>query len=90
MLFGVKMVVELKTGLADPQGRAILDALPALGWDNVELMSVGKYFHFHLDAPSPDAAWKQAEDMGQRLLSNPVIETFTIEDVYGAEAVPLA
>jgi phosphoribosylformylglycinamidine synthase PurS subunit len=86
MLFGVKMVVELKEGLADPQGRAILDALPTLGWDNVELMSVGKYFRFHLDAPDEETARRQAREMGERFLSNPVIESFAIEDVYQAEA----
>jgi phosphoribosylformylglycinamidine synthase len=89
MLFGVQMVVELKEGLADPQSRAILDALPAMGWDNVELMSVGKYFHFHVDVPDREAALEQAQEMGERFLTNPVIERFDIRDVYGADLTPL-
>jgi phosphoribosylformylglycinamidine synthase len=84
MLFGVKMLVELKEGLADPQGRAIMDALPAMGWDNVPWLTAGKSFHFHIEVPDKDSAVRQANEMGERLLSNPVIERYTIQDVYRA------
>ncbi len=89
MDFGVQMVVELKEGLADPQSRAIHESLPTMGWDNVDFLSVGKYFHFHVDAPDRDAAVEQATEMAERFLSNPVIERFDIRDVYVADAVPL-
>ncbi len=89
MLFGVQLSVELKEGLADPQSRAILDSLPTLGWDNVRSLSAGKYFHFLVEAADREAALEQARDMASRLLSNPVIERFTIRDVYAADAVPL-
>jgi phosphoribosylformylglycinamidine synthase subunit PurS len=84
MLFGVRMLVELKEGLADPQGRAIMDALPAMGWDNVPWLTAGKSFHFHVEARDEAAVLRQANEMGERLLSNPVIERFTIQDVYAA------
>jgi phosphoribosylformylglycinamidine synthase PurS subunit len=89
MLFRVRMLVELKEGLADPQCRAIMDALPAMGWDNVPWLTVGKTFHFHVEAADRDAAIRQASEMGERLLSNPVIETFTIEAVHEADVAPL-
>jgi phosphoribosylformylglycinamidine synthase PurS subunit len=79
--FAVQMIVELRPGLADPQGRAILDALPALGWDNVPWLTAGKYFHFHVEAPDEPAARRQSEEMAKRLLANPVIERYEIQDV---------
>ena len=76
------LILALYRQRRDP--RAILDALPTMGWDNVGFMSVGKYFHLHIDAPDLDAALEQAREMGERFLSNPVIERFDIRDAYVA------
>ena len=94
--FHVRLLVSLKPGLLDPQGKAVEGALPALGWDNVRGVGVGKYLGFDVDAGSEEAARQQAEAMAQRFLSNPVIEDFAILDVAGEgqesedEDVPLA
>ncbi len=78
MRFVVDLVVSLKEGLLDPQGKAVEGALPALGWDNVEQVRVGKYIRYVIDAPDRDAAVDQTERMSERFLSNPVIEDFRV------------
>ena len=72
------LVVSLKDGLLDPQGKAVESALPALGWENVEHVRVGKYIRYVLDAPDRDTALEQTNGMAERFLSNPVIEDFRV------------
>jgi phosphoribosylformylglycinamidine synthase PurS subunit len=68
----------LKPGLADPQGRAVESAMPALGWTNVTGVRVGKHVALAVEATSEGEARRQVEDIAARLLSNPVIESFRI------------
>lgn len=72
------MLISLKLGLSDPQGKAVEGSLPALGWTNVSNVRVGKYIDLTVDADSEAAAREQVEEMARRLLSNPVIEDFQI------------
>jgi phosphoribosylformylglycinamidine synthase subunit PurS len=72
------VVVSLKEGLLDPQGKAIEGALPAMGWGNVGGVRVGKYIELVIEAETEDQAVGQLEDMARRFLSNPVIEDFRI------------
>jgi phosphoribosylformylglycinamidine synthase len=65
-------------GILDPQGATIERALPALGYENVGEVSIGKTIRLVLDAPSEDAARAQVDEMCKRLLANPVIEQYTI------------
>ena len=78
MKYRFEVVVQLKEGLLDPQGKTIGDALPMLGWSNVSEVRVGK--HIELVVESEDEAWarEQVADMARRFLSNPVIEDFRI------------
>jgi phosphoribosylformylglycinamidine synthase subunit PurS len=76
--FTFEVLVRLKPGLLDPQGKAVEGALPALGWTNVSDVRVGKHVELVVEAESEDAARAQVEDMSTRLLSNPVIEEFQI------------
>jgi phosphoribosylformylglycinamidine synthase len=76
--FHVEVVVRLKDGLLDPQGKAIEDALPHLGWTNVHDVRVGKHIELTVEADDVDAAREQVEDIGHRLLANPVIETVEV------------
>lgn len=69
-----EVVVTLRPGLLDPQGKAVESALPAMGWTNVSDVRVGKHIVLTVDADSEDAAREQVEEMSRRLLSNPVIE----------------
>jgi phosphoribosylformylglycinamidine synthase PurS subunit len=78
MTFTFEVLVSLKPGLADPAGKAVMSALPALGWTNVTRVSVGKHMQLDVEAPSEVVARAQVEEMAARLLSNPVIEDFRI------------
>ncbi|HEX5949746.1 MAG TPA: phosphoribosylformylglycinamidine synthase subunit PurS [Actinomycetota bacterium] len=73
-----EVVVTLRPGLLDPQGKAVESALPAMGWTNVSDVRVGKHVVLTVDAESEEAAREQVEEMSRRLLSNPVIEDFRI------------
>lgn len=81
MRFVAHVEISLKPGLLDPQGKAIEGSLPALGWSNVSGVRVGKYVRLELEAADHDAAVAQVQEMSERLLSNPVIESFVIRDV---------
>jgi phosphoribosylformylglycinamidine synthase len=78
MRYAFEVLVRLKPGLLDPQGKAVEGALPALGWTNVSDVRVGKHVELSVEAESEDAARAQVEEMAHRLLSNPVIEDFHV------------
>jgi phosphoribosylformylglycinamidine synthase PurS subunit len=73
-----EVLVSLKEGLADPQGKAIEDALPSMGWNEVTEVRVGKHIELTVDADTEEAALKVATEVAERLLANPVIEDFRI------------
>jgi phosphoribosylformylglycinamidine synthase PurS subunit len=73
-----EVVISLRPGLLDPQGKAVEGSLPAMGWTNVSDVRIGKHVVLTVEADSQDEARAQVEDMTRRLLSNPVIEDFTI------------
>ncbi len=73
-----EVVVSLKEGLLDPQGKTIQEALPTLGWSNVSEVRVGKYIEVVVEAESEEEATAFIQDMARRFLSNPVIEDFRI------------
>lgn len=81
MRFRAQVVVSLKDGLLDPQGKAVEGSLPALGWTNVSEVRIGRYVELDVEAPDEAAAVSQVHAMAERLLSNPVIETFRIVQV---------
>ena len=79
-----EVVVSLKDGLLDPEGKAVEDALPTMGWKNVSDVRVGKHVQLTIEASDETAARAQVEEIAERLLSNPVIEDFhvlTVEEV---------
>ena len=78
MKFSVLVDVQLRPGIADPQGQTIERALPALGYDGVSDVRVGKTIRFQLDAADPAAAEEEVGDMCERFLANPVIEDVTV------------
>jgi phosphoribosylformylglycinamidine synthase subunit PurS len=73
-----EVLVSLKEGLLDPQGKAVQDALPTLGWNNVSEVRVGKHIELLVESDSRIEARAQVEEMARKLLSNPVIEDFVI------------
>jgi phosphoribosylformylglycinamidine synthase PurS subunit len=76
--FAFEVLVTLKPGLSDPQGKAVEASLPALGWTNVSGVQVGKHIRLTVDADDRAAAHAQVAEMAERLLSNPVIEDYRI------------
>jgi phosphoribosylformylglycinamidine synthase len=81
MKFSFEVLVTLKPGLADPQGKAVEAALPALGWTNVAGVRVGKHIRLDVEAADEEAARRQVGEMAERLLSNPVIEDARVLEV---------
>ena len=75
----VKVTVMPKSGVLDPQGKAIGHALEALGFAGVGEVRAGKVIELELAETDPAKAKAQAEDMARRLLANTVIESFRVE-----------
>ena len=73
------VTVMLRPGVLDPQGRAIGQALHALGFSGVGEVRAGKVIELDLDEADPVRARAQAEEMARRLLANTVIESFRVE-----------
>ena len=74
MKFAVSVEVRLREGIADPQGQTIERSLPALGFEGIEGVRVGKLIQFEIDAADADTARLSVEEMCERFLANPVIE----------------
>jgi len=73
-----KIIIMLKDDILDPQGRAISDALSALGFASVEGVRLGKYIEVDFDAPLGQAD-AQVTQMCEKLLANTVIESYRFE-----------
>jgi phosphoribosylformylglycinamidine synthase len=74
-----RVFVTLKPSVFDPQGHTIADALHSMGYTGVGDVRQGKYFELELASASPDEARKLASEVADRLLANPVIESYRIE-----------
>ncbi len=74
-----RVFVTLKPSVFDPQGTTVTEALHALGYDAVKDVRQGKYFELEIDAASADEARRLAADAADKLLANPVIESYRIE-----------
>jgi phosphoribosylformylglycinamidine synthase subunit PurS len=79
--FEVHVEVSLRPGIADPEGATIERTLPALGFEGVEGVSMGKSIRFTLAAVDEATARSQVEAMCERFLTNPVIEDSVISVV---------
>lgn len=78
-----RITVTLKSGVLDPQGRAIANALHSLGFENVEDVRQGKLIEVQLKAPDEDKARAELDAMCRQLLANTVIENYRVELVDG-------
>jgi phosphoribosylformylglycinamidine synthase PurS subunit len=73
-----RVLIRPKEGILDPQGQAVEQALPALGFEGVHNVHVGRLIELDVE----DAA--QLPAMCERLLANPLIEDYEIQDVVPA------
>lgn len=78
MKFEARVEVSHLPGVLDPQGATVERALPALGYENVSEIRIGKSIRLVVDASDEAAARAQVEEMCERLLANPVIEAYEI------------
>jgi phosphoribosylformylglycinamidine synthase len=74
-----RVFVTLKPSVFDPQGTTVTEALHTLGYNTVKDVRQGKYFELDIDAGSEDEARRLVAEAADKLLSNPVIETYRIE-----------
>ena len=74
----IKVVVTLKNGVLDPQGKAIQQTLNGMGFANVKDVRQGKYFDIDINENDEQKAKLAAEEICKKLLANQVIEDFKI------------
>ncbi|NHC24492.1 phosphoribosylformylglycinamidine synthase subunit PurS [Nocardioides sp. IC4_145] len=75
-----RVVVDVmpKPEILDPQGKAVLGALPRLGFSGVTDVRQGKRFELEVEGEVTDAVLADVDRMAETLLSNPVIESYTV------------
>ena len=79
MPYLARVRVSLKPAVNDPQGITIARALRALGFEGVQGVRAGKYIEVRLAGDDQAAAEAKVREMCQKLLANPVTETFSFD-----------
>jgi len=74
-----RVYVTLKKSVFDPQGKTIHDALRSLGYRSVADVRQGKFFEVEFEGLGPEEAKEAAQEIAERVLGNPVIESFRVE-----------
>ena len=74
----VKVIVTLKDGVLDPQGKAIQQTLNGMNFSDVKQVRQGKYFDIEINESDENIAKSQVEEMCRKLLANLVIEDYKI------------
>jgi phosphoribosylformylglycinamidine synthase subunit PurS len=73
-----RIVVTLKSGVLDPQGKAIEGALKSIGVGGVKSVRQGKIFDIELEADEEEATKRRLEEVCDKLLANTIIENYAI------------
>jgi phosphoribosylformylglycinamidine synthase PurS subunit len=76
-----RVLVRPKAGILDPQGQAVERALPALGFEGVSNVHVGRLIELDVDDP------EQLPAMCERLLTNPLIEDYELVQSPGGDSI---
>jgi phosphoribosylformylglycinamidine synthase PurS subunit len=74
-----RVYVTLKPSVFDPQGRVVADALLSLGYQDVKDVRQGKFFEVELDSTDAASVKARVTEMADKLLANPVIESYRVE-----------
>tara|TARA_Y100001936_G_scaffold239512_1_gene272763 strand:- start:1216 stop:1449 length:234 start_codon:yes stop_codon:yes gene_type:complete len=74
----IKVLVTLKKGVLDPQGKAIQQTLSGMNFSNIQEVRQGKFFEISTDEKDEAKAKSQVEEMCKKLLANLVIEDYKI------------
>ena len=75
----ISAIVTLKREVLDPQGKVISQTLKNMGYNNITSVRQGKYFDIELDETDKEKAKKIVEEISKKLLTNMVIENYTID-----------
>ena len=78
-MFDARIHVTLKPGVLDPQGKAVETTLRRLGFAGVGGVRQGKFIELTVEGDDRDRARAEVEAMCEKLLANPVMETYRIE-----------
>lgn len=78
-----RVLVRLKRGILDVQGAAVQRSLAGLGFGDVRELRIGKLVEVDIDEATPAAARARVDEMCRRLLANPILEDYTIEEIEG-------
>ena len=74
----IKVIVTLKNGVLDPQGKAIQQTLNGIGFSEVNEVRQGKYFDIEVSETDENKAKSKVDEMCKKLLANLVIEDYKI------------
>ena len=74
-----RVIVTLKSGVLDPQGKAIEGALKSLGVSGVASVRQGKAFDIEIDAADREAATRKLSEACEKLLANTIVEDYTVD-----------
>ena len=77
----IKVIVTLKNGVLDPQGKAIQQTLNGMNFKNINEVRQGKYFEIDTKENDSNKAKDKVEEMCKKLLANLVIENYKIIDL---------
>ena len=75
----VRVLVRLKAGVLDVQGKAVEGGVRELGFNDVTNVRIGKLVEFDVNASTLDSARPMVEELCKKLLVNPIIESFEIQ-----------
>lgn len=75
----IRVIVRLKPGVLDPQGKTIGNVLRSLGYGSVVRVHTGKVFDIEWNGVLDEAGRRQVLEIVEKVLSNPLIETFEVE-----------
>lgn len=79
MTVKARVYVTLKPSILDPQGKTIAQALHTMGYDAIKNVRQGKFFELEVEAESPDEVRVTVAEVADRVLANPVIESYRVE-----------
>ncbi len=86
-MYHARIIVTLRKSILDPQGKAIEHGIHSLGYESVSDVRIGKFIEMEIDADSEASAERTVNEVGQKLLANPVMEdfTFTLDELKEAK-----
>lgn len=75
--------VKLKSGILDPQGKAVNNALHHLGYTEIQDVRIGKLIELNVEEKNGEDIQERIQEASHKLLANPIIEDYEIEIIEG-------